>query len=99
MSLWETPLGPGEVAGVARSCKIHMRQLYDFSKPLVRASLDPEQCYINAGVYVVDLARYKEVSCRGRKGGCQPILDLGCCPRSAGPGQSRKVSNLPGSNP
>ncbi|GAB4822282.1 hypothetical protein N2152v2_009328 [Parachlorella kessleri] len=68
VSLWETPLGTGHVAGVARSCKIHMRQLYDFSKPLVKATMGPEQCYINAGVYVVDLERYKELGIQRRIG-------------------------------
>lgn len=60
--LWdETQLGGGVVAGVARSCKIHMSQLYDFKKELVRGSMEKTQCYINAGVYIMDLLQYREV--------------------------------------
>ena len=40
--LWEeTPLGSGTVAGVARSCKIQMQQLYDFKHEVVSDSWGP----------------------------------------------------------
>lgn len=60
--LWDnTTLDPGQVAGVARSCRIPMQQLYNFSHPLVAGSMRRKDCYVNAGVYLLDLVRYRQV--------------------------------------
>ncbi|KDD72580.1 hypothetical protein H632_c3168p0 [Helicosporidium sp. ATCC 50920] len=43
-----------------------MYQLFVFSEPEVREGLDPEGCYANAGVFAVDLERYKQLNVSGR---------------------------------
>lgn len=38
-----------------------MQQLYNFSHPLVAGSMRHKDCYVNAGVYLLDLVRYRQV--------------------------------------
>jgi hypothetical protein len=54
------------VVGFARSCRIKMGSLYNFNNPIVRAAMSPSDCYINAGVYIINLAAYNTSKIRLR---------------------------------
>jgi hypothetical protein len=54
------------VVGFARSCRIKMGSLYNFNNPIVRATMSPSDCYINAGVYIMNLAAYSTSKIRLR---------------------------------
>lgn len=51
----------------ATSCKQRMEHWFDFKSHLVRQTMRRRDCYINAGVYAMDLSRYRQA--RGPPGG------------------------------
>jgi lipopolysaccharide biosynthesis glycosyltransferase len=59
VKLFETPLQPGRYFAAVSNCYLHMSYWFDFDVPVVKRTFHPRDCYINAGVYVVDLVQYK----------------------------------------
>jgi len=59
-ALGDTIFEEGKFFAAVSSCYLHMTFWFDFSVEVVKNTMDKKDCYINAGVYVVDLRQYKE---------------------------------------
>ena len=59
IDLWNA-LDDGKVIGFTRSCRMTMSKLYNFENEYIQQTMEKNDCYINAGVYVVNLRAYAE---------------------------------------
>ncbi|KAK3252283.1 hypothetical protein CYMTET_38413 [Cymbomonas tetramitiformis] len=58
--LWDVQLKNGRYFGAVQCCYLHMSFWFDFGVDVVKRTMTPHDCYINAGVYIVDLDKYQE---------------------------------------
>jgi len=59
-NLWGTELKDSKYFAAVSSCYLHMTFWFDFNVDIVKNTFSKNDCYINAGVYIVDLQQYKE---------------------------------------
>lgn len=58
--LWDVQFKNGRYFGAVQCCYLHMSFWFDFGVDVVKRTMTPHDCYINAGVYIVDLDKYQE---------------------------------------
>jgi len=59
VKLGDTEFKPGKFFAAVSSCYLHMTFWFDFNVDVVKRTMSKNDCYVNAGVYVVDLQQYK----------------------------------------
>jgi len=62
--LYDIPIEEGMVMAVSRSCYLHMDYWFDFKSDYVTKAMSKRDCYINAGVYTMDVRRYRDFKCQ-----------------------------------
>mmetsp|Transcript_4613 Transcript_4613/g.16518 ORF Transcript_4613/g.16518 Transcript_4613/m.16518 type:complete len:243 (+) Transcript_4613:789-1517(+) len=72
LEIWDTEFGPNKFFGPADSCSSphttpnRMKGQYDFRHKMIKATMKPTDCYINAGVYLLDVTRYRDAKVNKR---------------------------------
>ena len=64
--LYDTKLPRHVVFAGANTCSINFKHWFNFSDPIVKATMRPKDCYINAGVYLMDVEGYAALGIRQR---------------------------------